>query len=75
MEQVEPIMKQKMGHKFEAEAYGVPLEPDNINQLMDVRTLKTTGKLISPYNNKLIEMHPEKIDKSVVPTLPEKNNK
>ena len=52
---------EEMGHKFEIDAYGTGLEPDDINQLMQVRTLKTTGKLVDPFNHrKVIEMKPDK---------------
>lgn len=65
---------EEMGHKFEADAYGTTLEPDDINQLIQVRTLKTTGKLINPFNHReVIEMQPKNIDKTVVPTLPDNN--
>jgi len=64
---------EEMGHKFEADAYGRTLEPDDINQLMQVRTLKTTGKLVNPFNHReVIELQPNQIDKTVIPTLPEK---
>ena len=65
---------EEMGLKFEVDAYGTTLEPDNINQLIQVRTLKTTGKLVNPFNHRdVIEMQPENIDKTVVPTLPDNN--
>ncbi len=64
---------EEMGHKFEADAYGRTLEPDDINQLMQVRTLKTIGKLVNPFNHReVIELLPNQIDKTVIPTLPEK---
>jgi hypothetical protein len=65
---------EEMGQKFEIETYGTNLQPDDINQLIQVRTLKTSGKLVSPVNhNQIFEMQPENIDKTVVPTLPDNN--
>jgi hypothetical protein len=62
---------EEMGHKFEIDAYGAMLQPDDINQLMQVKILKETGNRVYHSNHReIIEVVPLEVDRSVIPTLP-----
>lgn len=61
--------KEDMGYRFEQDAYGFDIQPDDINYIMNIFSIKTKGYFIDSEGKK--NNFPENlIDKFVITTLP-----